>query len=66
MPFTADLNPKTKGMELGDMLKMDYEMARKKYYDDAMVNRKPAAPIKSSASDPGVPFKFGNNYQSEE
>jgi hypothetical protein len=70
MAFTADLNPKKSGMDLGDLLKMDETMIRRKLYQDAMTDKsvkKVIVPVnlKSSADDDGVPFKFGNNYQSE-
>ena len=79
MAFTADLNPKTNSMGLSDLLKMDEAMAKAKLYKDAMATKsqsKTATPIadavlaktdmlKSDAADMGVPFKFGNNYQSE-
>ena len=69
MPFTADLNPKTKGMDLGDLLKMDEAMAKRRLYQDAL-NAKPGkttivVPVKSSADDEGVPLKFGNSYQKD-
>jgi hypothetical protein len=72
MPFNADLNPKTKGMDLGDLLKMDDAMTRRKLYRDAMADKSGKTTVivpvnlKSSADDKGVPFKFGNNYQSED
>jgi len=73
MPFTADLNPKKSGMDLGDLLKMDDAMTKRKLYSDAAKVKsmqKTATPgadsvLKSSMDDAGVPFKFGNNYQSE-
>jgi hypothetical protein len=73
MPFTADLNPKKSGMDLGDLLRMDEAMAKNKLYSDAAKAKsmqKTATPaadsiLKSSMDDKGVPFKFGNNYQSE-
>jgi uncharacterized protein YihD (DUF1040 family) len=72
MPFTADLNPKgSKSMDLGDLLKMNETMARKKLYENALADKSGKTVIipvnlKSSADDEGVPFKFGNNYQSED
>jgi hypothetical protein len=77
MAFTADLNPKKSSMDLGDLLKMDETMAKRKLYQDALAAKsqlKTSTPgadavlnnLKSSAEDKGVPFKFGNNYQSEE
>jgi hypothetical protein len=73
MAFTADLNPKKSNMELGELLKMEDAIAKRKLYDDAMKAKsmqKTATPaadsvLKSSMDDQGVPFKFGNNYQSE-
>jgi hypothetical protein len=68
MAFTADLNPKKSGMDLGDLLKMDETMIRRKLYQDAMTDKsvkKVPVNLKSSVDDDGVPFKFGNNYQSE-
>ena len=72
--FTADLNPKKSSMDLGDLMKMDEAMAKRKLYSDAIKAKTPVkAPVpapnnmvKSDATDPGVPFKFGNNYQSDE
>ena len=66
--FTADLNPKKSSMDLGDLLKMDEAMAKNKLYNDALKAKTPAKNnmVKSDAADTGVPFKFGNNYQSEE
>ena len=80
MAFTADLNPKKSGMDLGDLLKMDEAMAKRRIYENsakAKPMQKTATPganatlaktdmLKSDATDMGVPFKFGNNYQSEE
>lgn len=72
--FTADLNPKTNSMGLSDLLKMDEAMAKAKLYKDAMATKSQsktltpgadATLLKSSIDDVGVPFKFGNNYQSE-
>ena len=73
--FKADLNPKSSGMGLSDMLKMDEAMTKKKLYDDAIKAQpksKIATPgadavmnLKSSPGDVGVPFKFGNNNQSD-
>jgi hypothetical protein len=70
MTFTADLNPKSgKSMDLLDMVKMEDYLAR-----SGKATAKPAAKmatpgadsvLKSDAMDAGVPFKFGNNYQSE-
>jgi len=70
MAFTADLNPKKSSMDLGDLLKMNESMTRRKLYQDAMADKSGKTVIvpvnlKSSADDKGVPFKFGNNYQSE-
>jgi len=79
MPFNADLNPKKSSMDLGDLLKLDEAMAKNKLYSDAAKAKsmqKTATPsadatlaksnmLKSDAADMGVPFKFGNNYQSE-
>lgn len=72
MPFTADLNPKKSGSDVGDLLKMSEAVKRKKLIDDAMANQTGKAPIivmpvnaKSSVDDEGVPFKFGNNYQQD-
>ena len=70
MPFTADLNPKKSGMDLGDMLKMDEAITKRKLYQDALADKSGKTIIvplnlKSSADDEGVPFKFGNNYQSK-
>ena len=64
-------------MDLGDLLKMDDAMAKRKMYSDAMKAKaqlKTPTPgadsvisnLKSSPTDVGVPFKFGNNYQSSE
>ena len=71
--FTADLNPKKSGMDLGDLMKMDEAMAKNKLYNDALKAKTVKTPVpaqnnmvKSDAADTGVPFKFGNNYQSEE
>ena len=73
MAFTADLNPKnSKSMDLLDMIKMEDYMGRK----TAKATTKTATPgadstlakqdmLKSDSADMGVPFKFGNNYQSE-
>ena len=72
MAFTADLNPKTNSMSLADLVKMNEYMDKTK----AKSAVKTATPIadavlaktdmlKSDAADMGVPFKFGNNYQSE-
>jgi hypothetical protein len=77
MGFTADLNPKKSAMDLGDLMKMEDAMIKRKAYDNAMKAKplvKTATPgadsvmnnLKSSPTDVGVPFKFGNNYQSEE
>jgi len=71
MPFTADLNPKKSGMDLGDLLKMDEAITKRRLYQEAMADKsgktRVIVPVnlKSSADDTGVPFKFGNNYQSE-
>jgi len=69
MPFTADLNPKKSGMDLGDLLKMDEAMTKRRLYQDAL-NAKPGKtivvePAKPSADD-SVQFKYGNNYQSQD
>ena len=78
--FNVDLNPKKSGMDLGEMLKLDEARAKNKLYKDAaaaksqMKTATPAADavlaktdmLKSDSADMGVPFKFGNNYQSEE
>jgi hypothetical protein len=78
--FNTDLNPKKSGMDLGDLLKMDDAMTKRKLYSDAAKVKsmqKTATPganavlaktdmLKSDAADMGVPFKFGNNYQSED
>ena len=74
MGFTADLNPKKSAMDLGDLMKMEDAMIKRKAYDNAMKAKplvKTQTPgansvLKSSMDDAGVPFKFGNNYQSEE
>ena len=76
--FTADLNPKgNKSMDLGDLLRMDEAMSKSKLYRDAIAAQSSKSPavtatpgadatlLKSSIDDVGVPFKFGNNYQSE-
>ena len=74
MAFTADLNPKTgKSMDLLDMIKMNEYMGKAKA-KSAVKTATPAADailaktdmLKSDSADMGVPFKFGNNYQSEE
>ena len=74
MAFTADLNPKTgKSMDLLDMIKMNEYMGKTKA-KSAVKTATPAADailaktdmLKSDSADMGVPFKFGNNYQSEE
>ena len=74
MAFTADLNPKTgKSMDLLDMIKMNENMGKAKA-KSAVKTATPAADavlaktdmLKSDSADMGVPFKFGNNYQSEE
>jgi hypothetical protein len=77
MAFTADLNPKKSNMDLGDLLKMDEVITRRKLYDDALKAKAsgktvtPAADaivksdmLKSSMDDVGTPFRF-NNSQSE-
>lgn len=71
MAFTADLNPKKSSMDLSDLLKMNETMTRRKFYQDAMADKLGKTGIipvnlKSSADDEGVPFKFGNNYQSKD
>ena len=60
-------------MDLGDLLKMDDALAKNKLYQKALDESKknPAKVViplnvKSDNNDVGVPFKFGNNYQSEE
>ena len=76
MPFNADLNPKKSGMDLGDLLKMDETMTRRKLYDDAVKAKAsgktstPAADaiiksdmLKSSMDDAGVKFRFNNNQE---
>ena len=71
MPFTADLNPKSnKSMDLLDMIKMEDYLGRTSKGTTAKPAGKTATPnadsvLKSSMDDTGVPFKFGNNYQSE-
>jgi len=74
MAFTADLNPKTgKSMDLLDMIKMNEYMGKAKA-KSAVKTATPGADavlaktdmLKSDSADMGVPFKFGNNYQSEE
>ena len=79
MAFTADLNPKKSSMDLGDLLKMDEAMAKSKLYNDAQKAKsmqKTVTPgadatlaktdmLRSDAADMGVPFKFGNNYQTD-
>ena len=78
--FNVDLNPKKSGMDLGEMLKLDEARAKNKLYKDSAAAKsqsKTATPaadailaktdmLKSDSADMGVPFKFGNNYQSEE
>jgi hypothetical protein len=70
MPFTADLNPKKSGMDLGDMLKMDETMTKRRLYQEAMADKPGKTtvviPVKSNADDGGFSFKFGNNYQSSD
>ena len=76
MPFTADLNPKKSNMDLGDLLKMDDLITRRKLYDDAVKAKslvKTATPaadaiiksdmLKSSMDDVGVKFRFNNNQE---
>jgi len=72
--FTADLNPKsTNKMDVIDLMKMDDYLGRTKV-KPAVKTATPGADavlakadmLKSDAADKGVPFKFGNNYQSEE
>ena len=72
--FTTDLNPKTTGkMDLADLVKMNEYMGKTKA-KSAVKTATPAADavlaktdmLKSDSADMGVPFKFGNNYQSEE
>ena len=61
-------------MDLSDLMKMEDSMIKRKAYDNAMKAKplvKTPTPgansvLKSSMDDAGVPFKFGNNYQSEE
>ena len=73
MAFTADLNPKTNSMSLADLVKMNEYMGKAKT-KSAVKTATPAADavlaktdmLKSDSADMGVPFKFGNNYQSEE
>jgi len=73
--FNVDLNPKKSTMDLGEMLKLDEARAKNKLYKDAVTAKSQsktltpgadATLLKSSIDDVGVPFKFGNNYQSEE
>lgn len=68
--FTANLNPKKSAMDLGDLLKMDEAMTKRSLYDKAIKSKAPnvivPVNLKSSSDDIGVPFKFGNNYQSSE
>jgi hypothetical protein len=71
MPFTADLNPKGgKSMDLLDMIKMENYLEHRKVLGSKPTD-KTATPganatlLKSNIDDVGVPFKFGNNYQSE-
>ena len=73
MAFTADLNPKnSKSMDLLDMIKMNEYLGRAST-KSAVKTATPGADavlakadmLKSDAADMGVPFKFGNNYQSE-
>lgn len=77
MGFNADLNPKKSNMDLGELLKMEDAMNKRKVYSDAMKAKTPLKTptpgadsvinnLKSSPTDVGVPFKFGNNYQSSE
>ena len=56
-------------MDLGDLLKMDEAMSKRRLYQDAL-NAKPGKtivvePAKPSADD-SVQFKYGNNYQSQD
>ena len=69
MPFTADLNPKNKGMDLGDLLKMDEAMTKRRLYREAL-DAQPGkttviVPVKAPADDSGFQFKFGNNNQKD-
>ena len=73
--FNVDLNPKKSTMDLGEMLKLDEARAKNKLYKDAVTVKSQsktltpgadATLLKSSIDDVGVPFKFGNNYQSED
>ena len=51
MAFTADLNPKKSGMDLGDLLKMDEAMAKRRIYE----NSAKAKPMQKTAT----PGKLG-------
>jgi hypothetical protein len=68
MGFNADLNPKKSSMDLGDLLKMDEAMTKNKLYKDAANAKKSivVTPAKPNIADNSVPFKYGNNYQSED
>lgn len=58
-------------MDLGDLLRMDEAMTKRRLYREAMADKPGKTTVivpvnaKSSEDDKGVPFKFGNNNQSE-
>jgi len=59
MAFTADLNPKKSSMDLGDLLKMDEAITKKRYYDEAMGNKTPKVAPKKPAPviDKSTPYE---------
>lgn len=52
-------------MDLGDMLKMDEAMTKRRLYRDAMDAKAGKTPAPAPVEDAGVVFKFGNNNQKD-